>query len=222
MVTGLLIAGGCAHKKHLTRAERAAIEAAERQRVQDSIEAAELKRLQELEYKRVQDSIAAAQAAAEAARRAMVQTLLIPRMTLTLVMQGRQFTTPASMRWQRAKGAMVSVQPIAGIEMIRIELDEQALLVIDKINRRYTQLTYADLEQMGFNADLNTIDGWVDEHILSRKDEPQLLLQLSRDGMSGSTVIYTNTMQVNANVNLRPTNVELYRQVTLEQLIKGI
>ena len=140
MVTALLVAGGCAHKKHLTRAERAAIEAAERQRVQDSIEAAELLRLQELERQRVQDSIAAAQAAAEAARRAMVQTLNISRMTLTIVMQGRQFTTPASLRWKRGAGAALSVQPIVGIEILRMELDEQALLIIDKINRRYTRL----------------------------------------------------------------------------------
>ncbi len=40
---------------------------------------------------------------------------------------------------------LLSVQPILGIEMIRIELTPQHILIIDKMNRRYVETTYAEV-----------------------------------------------------------------------------
>ena len=231
----LLAAAGCANKKkvnptqtpqqqeeQLTEAERLEAEqrlAAERQRVQDSIALAEAEaaRQQEIERQRIQDSIAQA----EAAKRAMVQTLYIPRMTVTMVMQGKQVSTPATMRWKRGTGTLVSIQPFAGIEMFRMELDANALTIIDKINRRYTRMNYEEMAQMGARTTLDEIDNWIDQNIIARKNEPQLTLQVSRAGINGTAVIYTASMQTDVNINLQPTNLSGYKQVTLEQLVKG-
>lgn len=214
IVSITMLSPSCAHKKHLTRTEKAAIAAVEQQRVQDSIAAADKALVQE--QQRLQDSIAAA-----GAKDTIVQTMYIPRMTLTISMQGRQLTTMATVRWQRGTGAAVSIQPFAGIEMLRLELDAQTqtLTLIDKINRRYTRLTFDDLAQMGISMTMNEADAWMNENILAKTDEPQLVLQISRGGITGSAVIYTNSIQTNIDVNLRPTNVGSYKQVTLEQLI---
>ncbi len=223
LLSAVILTGtGCAHKKKIKHTTQPVQQEQERQRVLDSIALAqaeaEAMRIREMELQRIQDSIAQA----EAARKAMVQTLNIPRMTVTVMMQGKQLTTPATLRWQRGTGLVISIQPFAGLEMLRMELDGNALMIIDKINRRFTRITYNELAQMGAQTTLDDIDAWIDNNILARRDEPQLTLQVTRAGITGSAVIYTGSMQTDGNVNLRPANVDTYRQVTLEQLVKGL
>ncbi len=43
---------------------------------------------------------------------------------------------------------MLSVQPLLGIEMFRIDLTPQQILVVDKMNRRYVEMSYAELGTM--------------------------------------------------------------------------
>ena len=216
-VVCVIAATGCANKKKIVRQQEA-----ELRRQQDSIalvqarqEALARAEAEALERQRIQDSI-------DAARKTMVQTMYIPRMTVTAVVQGQQITTPASLRWQRGTAMSLSIQPMAGIEMFRIEANGDNVTIIDKLNRRYTRLTYNDLAEMGVEMSLEELDSWIDNHILAHRDEPQLTMQVSRAGMSGSAVIYTNTIQTGGNVNMRPTNIVTYRQVSLQQLISGI
>lgn len=218
LAVGMLTATGCANKKKIAMQQQA-----ELQRQQDSIAQAQALALAEAEARerqRVQDSIAEAEA--KAAQIAMVQTMNISRLTLTISAQGKQLTTPASMRWQRGTGTVISIQPLGGIEMFRIEQDANAVTVIDKINRRYTRLSMDDLARMGAPTTQEEIDAWIDKNILEHRDEPQLVLQVSQAGINGSAVIYTNTIQTNGNVNLRPTNIDMYKQVTPEQMIRGL
>ena len=74
---------------------------------------------------------------------------------------------------------------------------------------------------MGTKATLDDIDRWIDDHILARRNEQQLNLQVSRAGVNGAATIYTNSIQTGGNVNLRPANISGYKQVTLEQMMKG-
>jgi len=217
LAVGMIAATGCANKKKIARQQEA-----ELRRQQDSIalvqkQQEELARAEKeaLEIQRRQDSI-------EAAQKAMVQTMYIPRMTVTAVVQGKQITTPATLRWQRNTAMALSIQPMAGIEMFRIEANGENVIIIDKLNRRYTRLSYNDLAKMGVTMSLEELDSWIDNHILAHRDEPQLTMQVTRAGMSGSAVIYTNTIQTDGKVNMRPTNVETYRQVSLQQLVSEI
>lgn len=200
---------------------------AEQQRIQDSIALAEaqaeaellleLARQEEAERQRVQDSIARAEEL-----KAMVKTMKVTRMTVTLNVFGKQITSPATLHWQRGTGMTLSIQPIAGIEMFRMETNAETVTFIDKINRRYARLSYEELAKMGAETSPESIDRWIDNNILARRDEPQLVLQVTRAGTSGSAVIYTNTLQTDVNVNTRPTNVETYKQVSPEQFAGGI
>ena len=212
-MAALLVAAGCANKKKINPAHDSRTkqeQLTEAQRLEDE-------QRREAERLRIQDSIAQV----EAAKRAMVQTMNIPRMTVTVVAQGKQISTPATMRWKRAQGTVISIQPLAGIEIARIELNTQHLTILDKLNRRYTRLTYDDLAQMGARTSIDELDAWIDKNMLARRSEPQLVLQVSQAGVSGAATIYTASMQTDVNVNLQPTNISNYRQVTLEQLLKG-
>lgn len=213
----MVAATGCANKKKIAMQREA-----ELRRQQDSIamvqaqqEALARAEAEALELQRKQDSI-------EAARKAMVQTMYISRMTISVVVQGRQITSPAALRWKRSTAMSLSIQPMAGIEMFRIEAGTNDVTIIDKLNRRYTRLTYDELAQMGVEMSMEELDSWIDNHILAHRSEPQLTMQVSRASMSGSAVIYTNTIQTDGNINMRPTNVETYRQVTLQQMVTGI
>ena len=212
-MAALLVAAGCANKKKVTPAH----DSRTKQEQLTEAQRLEAEQRREAERLRIQDSIAQV----EAAKRAMVQTMNIPRMTVTVVAQGKQISTPATMRWKRAQGTVISIQPLAGIEIARIELNTQHLTILDKLNRRYTRLTYDDLAQMGARTSFDELDAWIDKNILARRSEPQLVLQVSQAGVSGAATIYTASMQTDVNVNLQPTNISNYRQVTLEQLLKG-
>lgn len=204
LAAALLLPMSCANKKKIAAQQQLAAQQ-------------EAEHLRQAEQQRIQDSIAAA----EAARKAKVQTMSISRMTITVTVGGQQIATPATMRWQRGTGLAISIQPFAGLEMFRMEADQQAVTVIDKINRRYTQLTYDELAQMGTKATLDDIDQWIDDNILARRNEQQLNLQLSRAEVNGAATIYTNSIQTGGNANLRPANISGYKQVTLEQMMKG-
>ena len=212
-MAALLVAAGCANKKKVNPAH----DSRTKQEQLTEAQRLEAEQRREAERLRIQDSIAQV----EAAKRAMVQTMNIPRMTVTVVAQGKQISTPATMRWKRAQGTVISIQPLAGIEIARIELNAQHLTILDKLNRRYTRLTYDDLAQMGARTSIDELDAWIDKNILARRSEPQLVLQVSQAGVSGAATIYTASMQTDVNVNLQPTNISNYRQVTLEQLLKG-
>ena len=212
-MAALLVAAGCANKKKVNPAHDSRI----KQEQLTEAQRREAEQRRETERLRIQDSIAQV----EAAKRAMVQTMNIPRMTVTIVAQGKQISTPATMRWKRAQGTVISIQPLAGIEIARIELNAQHLTILDKLNRRYTRLTYDDLAQIGARTSIDELDAWLDKNILARRSEPQLVLQVSQAGVSGAATIYTASMQTDVNVNLQPTNISNYRQVTLEQLLKG-
>ena len=219
-----LTAVGCASKKKIqptptptARETKAAEETKEAERIRQAEAEAERLRLQAIEAQRIADSIAAA----EEAKKAQVQTLYIPRMTIIVNMQGQQMSTPASMKWQRGGGLMVSLMPFIGMEMFRFELGEQGLTVIDKVNRQYAQLNAEQIAQMGARITLDDIDTWIDERILAHADEPQLTLQTTQANIQGTAIISTSSMQKNMQLNLRPTDVTSYRQVSVEQLLKS-
>ena len=89
------------------------------------------------------------------------------------------------------------------------------------MHRRSTPLNYHVLAQMGTNVTLDDSERCIDDNILARRNEQQRNLQVSRAGVNGAATIYTNSIQTGGNVNLRPANISGYKQVTLEQMMKG-
>jgi len=224
LLTVIMVAAGCAHKKQITptpqtlaREEADRQLEAERLRIADSIAAAQAARLWAIEQQRIADSIAAA----EEAKRLQIQTLNIPRMTVIVDMQGKQMSTPASMKWQRGVGVTVSLQPFIGMEMFRFELDREGVTVIDKMNRQYGSISYEQLAQMGTHSSMERIDEWIDSHIIEHLDEPVITLQASRANVSITAQLYTSSIQKDLTLNMRATNTTGYKQVAIEQLLQS-
>lgn len=62
--------------------------------------------------------------------------------TATLQFDQRQYTMGATVQLWRNELVILSLQPVLGIEMIRIEATQDSVLLVDKMNRRYTVIQY--------------------------------------------------------------------------------
>lgn len=66
----------------------------------------------------------------------------------TLQLNDRQYTMNASVQVWRNELIILSLQPMLGIEMIRAEATKDSVILVDKMNRRYTVLHYDMLEML--------------------------------------------------------------------------
>lgn len=215
LLTAAMLVAGCAHKKKVTP-------------VQTPITEQETPAAEPAAVEPVQAEPAASEPAVvepvavepEPPQPAAVQTLYIPNIMLTVTAQGKQITTPATLSWQRGAGMVLSIRPVL-FEVLRIEQYPGSLTVIDKLNVQYVQLSSTDLELMGVRLTQDEIDALIDERLINRLDEPQLTLSVNQSGIQLTAQIYPSYAQKNVAVNLRPTNTANYRQVSLEQLVRG-
>lgn len=215
LLTAAMLVAGCAHKKKVTP-------------VQTPITEQETPAAEPAAVEPVQAEPAASEPAVvepvavepEPPQAAAVQTLYVPNIMLTVTAQGKQITTPATLSWQRGAGMVLSIRPVL-FEVLRIEQYPGSLTVIDKLNVQYVQLSSTDLELMGVRLTQDEIDALIDERLINRLDEPQLTLSVNQSGIQLTAQIYPSYAQKNVAVNLRPTNTANYRQVSLEQLVRG-
>ena len=221
LLTAAVLVAGCAHKKKVTPAQTP-ITGQETPAAEPAVVPvpAEPIQAEPVQAEPVQETPVVEAPVAEEPQPAVVQTLYIPNIMLTVVAQGKQITTPAVLSWQRGTGMVLSIRPVL-FEVLRIEQYPGTLTVIDKLNAQYVQLTSTDLELMGVRLTQDEIDALIDERLINRLDEPQLTLSVNQSGIQLTAQIYPSYAQKNVAVNLRATNTANYRQVSLEQLVRG-
>ena len=67
---------------------------------------------------------------------------LSQKASTTLYFDQRQFTMGCTVQTWRNELIVLSLQPMLGIEMVRVEATPDSVWVFDKMNRRYTTLSY--------------------------------------------------------------------------------
>ncbi len=75
------------------------------------------------------------------------QTAEATKVRVAITYAGQKISVNGSVSIITDSLMVMSVQPLLGIEMFRLELTPQHVLVIDKMNRKYVQATYAELAQ---------------------------------------------------------------------------
>lgn len=68
------------------------------------------------------------------------------RANATLQLDQHQYTMASTIQLWRNKLIIFSLQPMLGIEMVRVEATKDSVWLFDKMNRRYTTLAYSDFE----------------------------------------------------------------------------
>ncbi len=74
-------------------------------------------------------------------------TMSAGKAKFSLNYEQKQMSANGSVTFVKDSIFIVSVQPLLGIELLRLEATPQQLTVIDKMNKRYVQLTYVEVKQ---------------------------------------------------------------------------
>ena len=64
----------------------------------------------------------------------------------TVQLDQHQYSMGCTVQLWRNELIILSVQPMLGIEMLRVEATPDSVVVFDKMNRRYTTLAFGDME----------------------------------------------------------------------------
>lgn len=75
-------------------------------------------------------------------------TLQAQKAKITLNYGDRKLSASATINLYHDSAMVVSVQPLLGIELFRVEVDKKNIIVVDKLNRRYGRLEYESVYQV--------------------------------------------------------------------------
>lgn len=70
---------------------------------------------------------------------------LSQRAQVSLIWNQQQYNMSSTVRIWRNELIVVSVQPMLGIEMVRMEANQDSVWIFDKMNRRYVALSYNEI-----------------------------------------------------------------------------
>lgn len=144
---------------------------------------------------------------------------LSQRVQLGLKMDQHEYNLSSSIRVWRDELIVLSVQPMLGIEMVRLEATPDSIWVFDKMNRRYAAMDYASVNRIiQPNVSFRMLQELCNHPITPKKKE-----NIEQEFVSGKhRLIVTckfsnreyNTLQAPAR-----TKVNKYKQVDLRTIL---
>lgn len=70
---------------------------------------------------------------------------LYQKANINLQLDEQQYTMGCTVQLWRNELIIISLQPVLGIEMIRIEANKDSISIFDKMNRQYTTIAFRDI-----------------------------------------------------------------------------
>lgn len=143
---------------------------------------------------------------------------LSERAQVTLTLDQRQYTMSSQVRIWRNELAIVSVQPMLGIEMIRMEATTDSLWIFDKMNRTYVVLSYSELQHLlNTHISYKTIQDFLTRSSAKGKDPIQLHFTSGKHQIS-LLCTFSHREQNTLQAPTR-TRTDKYQQVTLREIL---
>ena len=141
------------------------------------------------------------------------------RAQVTLQLDEHQYSMSCSMRTWHNELIVLSVQPMLGIEMVRIEADQDSIWIFDKMNRRYAAMDYASINRIiQPKVSYRILQDFCDQPIVPKKKET--IQQVFASGKHQLTLTCTyshreyNTLQTPTR-----TNTNKYKPVDLRTIL---
>ena len=100
-----------------------------------------------------------------------IQTIDISRMDMSIQFGGQSFSTRGSLKMIRDSVIILSVQPLAGIEMGRARITKDSIIVIDRFNSRYFAENIKSIAQV---SDFNFLQSLFCNQIFQNADNKEL------------------------------------------------
>jgi len=130
----------------------------------------------------------------------------------------QNISTAASAAYLADSIIILSVQPMLGIEMVRVEATPESAIVIDKINRRYARCSYEEVSTLiGQKADFRTLEQMLEEQGLTMPVGKEQTITYA-DITAQITIRQIST---NVEVNATPCKLNNYTQTSLNKLLGG-
>lgn len=76
------------------------------------------------------------------------------KMRMTVNLDGKELSVSGNLKIKRNEAIQLSIAPILGIEVARIEITPENILILDRMNKRYIQAPVSLLQSLG-NTDLD-------------------------------------------------------------------
>ncbi len=141
------------------------------------------------------------------------------RAQVTLQLDEHQYSMSCSMRTWHNELIVLSLQPMLGIEMVRIEADQDSIWIFDKMNRRYAAMDYASINRIVQpKVSYQILQDFCDQPIVPKKKET--IQQVFASGKHQLTLTCTyshreyNTLQTPTR-----TNSNKYKLVDLRTIL---
>lgn len=117
---------------------------------------------------------------------------LTAKMALSVDLEGKGATkVSGTLRIKKDEVIQLSVAPYLGIEVGRMEISPQGLLIIDRINKRYVSVPFAEVKSLAnVDLDFNTLQSlflnelfYPGEENLTLRDASRFQVELEEDGL---------------------------------------
>ncbi len=140
------------------------------------------------------------------------------RAQVTLTLDQHRYSMSSTVRVWRNELVLISVQPMLGIEMFRLEATTDSVFVFDKMNRKYVALSYPDIRQT-FNTQISykTIQDFL-THPTAKNDAPIQLQFTSGKHQLNLSCTFSHREQNTLQAPTR-TKTDKYQQVTLREIL---
>lgn len=150
-------------------------------------------------------------------RRGMVKYhTMVQRAHVTLELDQHKYSMNSQVRVWRNNLVTVSLQPMLGIEVARMEATQDSVWVFDKMNRRYVAFAYSDLGQdISPKINYKTIQDFA-THPISKEDA-SIELTYGKHKLKLSSK-YSNR-EYNTLQEPQTTNTKKYKRVTIREIL---
>ena len=144
---------------------------------------------------------------------------LSQRVQLNLEWNTSRYSMNGSIRVWRNEMVVVSVQPMLGIEMVRVEATPDSIWVFDKMNRRYISTGFIDLEQaISKKITYKTIQEFATQPITEgEKDKVVIEVTMEKNHIKLSGKF--SNREYNSLQAPTKTKTNRYKRVSLEEIL---
>lgn len=143
---------------------------------------------------------------------------LTERAQVTLTLDQHRHSMSSQVRIWRNELIVVSVQPMLGIELVRLEATTDSIFIFDKMNRQYVALSYPDIQRtFDTHISYKTIQELLTRPITKDKTPLQLDFRSGKHQLHLSCTFSQreyNTLQAPTR-----TKTNKYKQVTLREIL---
>lgn len=142
---------------------------------------------------------------------------LSQKASTTLQFNQHSYTMGSTMQLWKNELIIISLQPLLGIEMVRIEATQDSVLIVDKMNRRYTTLAYNLFEKdVHPKPSFKLIQQFLTTP-QNGKEKKQQRFDFGKHHISISCQF--SQREYNALSNPKRINLKKYKQVTLRDIL---